>query len=160
MNVSYTLKHFPGYGNNLDTHTGKSIDYRTYEQIQNKDLLPFKAGIESGCEAIMVSHNIVNSIDPASVASLSLRIHELLRDEMGFTGIIITDDIAMKAINNEGNAAVKAVLAGNDMIITTDYVASIESVKKALENEIISEDMIDRAVFRILAWKYYKGLLN
>lgn len=160
LKVSYTLKHFPGYGNNLDTHTGKSIDSRTYEQIQNNDLIPFKSGIEVGCEAIMVSHNIVSSIDSSSPASLSPRIHELLRDDMNFTGIIITDDIAMKAIDNEGDAAVKAVLAGNDIIITTDYVASIENVKNAIENEIISEDMIDRAVFRIIAWKYYKGLLN
>ena len=107
----------------------------------------------------MVSHNIVTSIDANNPASLSLRIHELLRNELNFTGIIITDDISMKAIKNEGEAAISAIIAGNDLIITTNYTESIKSVKDAIEKQIINEKMIDRIVFRILAWKYYKGIL-
>ena len=159
LNVSYTLKHFPGYGNNSDTHKISSVDDRTYEEIMNNDILPFSSGIESGCEAIMVSHNIVTSIDANNPASLSLRIHELLRNELNFTGIIITDDISMKAIKNEGEAAISTIIAGNDLIITTNYTESIKSVKDAIEKQIINEKMIDRIVFRILAWKYYKGIL-
>ncbi len=77
--VSYTLKHFPGYGNNVDTHTGEAVDTRTLEEIEQNDLLPFRAGIESGAESVLVSHNIVTSIDSKTPASLSQPIHQLLR---------------------------------------------------------------------------------
>lgn len=157
--VSYTLKHFPGYGNNSDTHTGESIDTRTYDDIVNNDLLPFKAGIEAGAEAVLVSHNIVNSIDASVPASLSASVHNLLRNELGFTGIIMTDDLGMGAISSVDNPAMKAILAGNDLIISTDYETGIEAVKLALDNGILCEPMIDKLAFRILAWKYYKGLM-
>ena len=159
LGVSYTLKHFPGYGNNLDTHDGKVIDNRSYEDILKNDLPPFKAGIKEGAEVVLVSHNIVSSIDPNNPASLSASIHNLLRNELGFTGIIITDDLAMGATNNIENATVKAILSGNDMIITTDYDGSIKSIKEALTNKVIDESLIDRLAFRIIAWKYYKKML-
>ena len=159
LGVSYTLKHFPGYGNNLDTHDGKVIDNRSYEDILKNDLPPFKAGIKEGAEAVLVSHNIVNSIDPNNSASLSASIHNLLRSELGFTGVIITDDLAMGATKDIENATVKAILSGNDMIITTDYDGSIKSIKEALTNKVIDESLIDRLVFRVIAWKYYKKIL-
>lgn len=158
-NVSYTLKHFPGYGNNVDTHKGTSVDKRTYEYILNNDLPPFQAGIEAGAEAVLVSHNIVTSIDGNNPASLSPEIHELLRNDLGFTGVIITDDLAMAAVSKDEDVTVKAILAGNDIMITTDYEQSIVSVKQAITEEKISEEMIDKLVFRVLAWKYYKGLM-
>lgn len=156
--VSYTLKHFPGYGNNVDTHTGKSIDKRTYRDIVKNDLPPFTAGIKAGAEAVLVSHNIVTSMDKNNPASLSSKVHKVLRNDLGFTGIIITDDLDMGAVSKDKNATVKAILAGNDLIITTDYKNSIESVKKAVKSGKISEKTINQAVSRILAWKYYKGL--
>ncbi len=157
--VSYTLKHFPGYGNNKDTHTGSSIDSRTYDDIISKDIPPFKAGIEAGAEAILVSHNIVSSIDPDNPASLSPSIHNLLRNELDFTGIIMTDDISMGATSSLSDIAVKAVLAGNDLIITTDYEQSFNEIKSAINNGIISEEQINKLAFRVIAWKYYKGLM-
>ena len=174
--VSYTLKHFPGYGTNRDTHKGSSKDERTYEEIYNNDIEPFRAGIEVGAEVIMVSHNVVTSIDGNNPASISKGIHDLLRNDLGFSGIIITDDINMGAIKNEyklTESITKAIQAGNDMIIVTidknskdkisntkiDYKTIIENVKRALENGEISEEDIDTAVQRILAWKYYKGLM-
>lgn len=157
--VSYTLKHFPGYGNNLDTHTGSSIDKRSYEDILKNDLPPFIEGIKSGAESILVSHNIVISIDKDNPASLSIKVHDLLRKDLEFTGIIMTDDLDMGAVSSDKNATVKALQAGNDLIITTDYEDSIASVKKALQDGEISEDTLNNAVARILAWKYYKGLL-
>ncbi len=123
LGVSYTLKHFPGYGNNVDTHTGTSVDKRSYEDLMNKDIVPFKVGIEAGAEAVMVSHNIVKAIDKDNPASLSPEIHKLLRGELGFTGVIITDDIAMYAASSVKNATVNAILAGNDRVITTNNVA-------------------------------------
>ena len=158
--VSYTLKHFPGYGNNVDTHTGSSIDTRTYENLLKNDLPPFKAGIDVGAESVLVSHNIVNSIDSNNPASLSVDIHNLLRNELGFTGIVITDDLYMNAVSSIDDVAVKAILAGNDLIISTDYEKDIHDVKDAVNNGIISESIIDRIAFRILSWKYYKGLIK
>ena len=157
--VSYTLKHFPGYGNNSDTHTGTSIDTRTYDDIVNNDLPPFKAGIEAGAEAVLVSHNTVNSIDPNSPASLSISVHNLLRNELDFTGIIMTDDLDMGAVSSISNAAIEAILAGNDLIISTDYETDIQNVKVAIEDGTISEVTIDKLAFRVLAWKYYKGIM-
>lgn len=157
--VSYTLKHFPGYGNNLDTHVGSSIDKRTYDDILNNDLPPFQAGINAGAEAVMVSHNIVTSIDANNAASLSLNIHQLLREELEFTGVIITDDLDMGAVSSDKNRVEKAVLAGNDLIIVTDYKSSIAAVKNSLDEGKITQDYIDKAAFKILAWKYYKGLI-
>ena len=132
LNVSYTLKHFPGYGNNSDTHTNSSVDNRSYEDIVNNDLPPFKSGIQVGAESILVSHNIVNSIDGANPASLSSNVHNLLRNELSFTGIIITDDLVMGATSSIENATLKAVLAGNDLIITTDYEDSFNQIKNLL----------------------------
>lgn len=158
-NVSYVLKHFPGYGNNSDTHTGSSIDTRSYEDILNNHLPPFEAGIEAGAEAILVSHNIVTSIDSSNPASLSISVHNLLRNELNFTGIIITDDLAMGAVSKTDDAVIEAILAGNDLIITTNYESDISKIKVAISNGTISENMIDKLAFRVIAWKYYKGLM-
>lgn len=159
--VSYTLKHFPGYGNNADTHTGSATDTRSYDDILNNDLPPFTAGINAGAEAVLVSHNIVSSIDPNNPASLSSDIHNLLRNKLNFTGVIITDDLFMKAItdNVSGSATVKAILAGNDLLIVTDYAESVKDIKDAINDGIISEEVLDDAALKVLAWKYYKGLM-
>lgn len=159
LGVSYVLKHFPGYGNNVDTHEGTSIDERSYEDILNNDLPPFKAGIEAGAENVLVSHNTVSSIDTNNPASLSPSIHNLLRGKLGFTGIIITDDLAMGATKDIEDATVTAILAGNDLIITTDYEDSMNSVKEAIDNNIIDESLIDKLAFRVIAFKYYKKLM-
>ncbi len=157
--ISYTLKHFPGYGNNKDTHTSTSIDNRTYDSIINNDLVPFEIGIKSGAEAVLVSHNIVTSIDNVNPASLSPSIHNILRNRLDFSGVIITDDIAMGATSSIDNAATKALLAGNDLIITTNYQRDIEEIKNAVNKGTIPEELINRVSLRVLAWKYYKGLL-
>ncbi len=157
--VSYTLKHFPGYGNNADTHTSSATDSRSYESILKNDIPPFEAGIEAGAEAILVSHNVVSNIDKDNPASLSPTIHNLLRDELNFTGVIITDDLDMGAVSKIENASVKAILAGNDLIITTDYNKSINEIKKALSDGTLKEDDINKLAFRVIAWKYYKGLI-
>lgn len=156
--VSYTLKHFPGYGNNADTHTSSTTDNRTYSAIMEDDIPPFKAGIKAGAEAVLVSHNTVPALDKDNPASLSATVHNVLRNELSFTGIIITDDLDMGAIT-DGNAVIKAILAGNDLIIVTDYESAISKVKDALENGDIGESLIDKMAFRVLAWKYYKGLM-
>lgn len=158
--VSYTLKHFPGYGNNNDSHTDVTVDNRDLNEFINKDLLPFQEGINCGAELVLISHNIVTSLDKVNPASLSPSIHNLLRNELGFTGIIITDDIYMGAISNIENSTLKALISGNDLIITTDYEKSINEIKTALKNNIVDENLINKKVLRLLAFKYYNNIIK
>lgn len=158
--VSYTLKHFPGYGSNEDTHTGITKDNRTYDELEKNDLPPFQAGIDKNAEAILVNHNILTNIDPINPASLSASIHNLLRNNMNFTGIIMTDNLDMAAVSSIDDVVTKAIIAGNDIIITTNYKDGIKAVKNAINNNKISEEQINKIALRILAWKYYKGLMT
>ena len=159
--INSCLKHFPGYGNNKDTHTGIAIDERSYEEFENQDFLPFKAGIEAGVPSILVSHNIVKSMDSDYPSSLSEKVISKLRNNLHFTGIIMTDDLAMDAVKSyveNGEAATLAIQAGNDMIITSDFKAMYEEVLNSVKNNKIEEDTINKAVLRIIAWKYYSNL--
>lgn len=157
------LKHFPGYGSNVDTHTGIAVDERSLESFRACDFLPFAAGIEAGSPFVLVSHNIVTAMDAALPASLSPAVHTLLRDELGFTGVILTDDLAMDAVEayaEDGSVAVLAVLAGNDMIVTTDYRTQIPQVIEAVNRGEISTELLDAAVTRVLQAKLRLGILT
>lgn len=157
------LKHFPGYGNNADTHTGIARDDRPLEALENADLVPFAAGIQAGCDAILVSHILVSALDDASPASLSPAIHDYLRNTMGFDGVIVTDDLVMEAITQvygTGEAAVQAVLAGNDLLCSTEYPVQYAAVLEAVQRDQIPEDLINDAVLRILRWKQDLGLFK
>ena len=150
------LKHFPGYGNNADTHTGIAVDQRPMETFETADLLPFKAGIEAGTPFVLVSHNIVNCMDPDLPASLSPAVHKILREECGFDGIAITDDLAMDAVKayaKDGAVAVMALQAGNDMVVTTDYRTQIPAVIAAVQEGKLDESLIDNACLRVLRCK-------
>lgn len=162
-NMISCLKHFPGYGENEDTHTGIAIDNKSIDEFRNNDFLPFKAGINVGAPCILVSHNIVTSMDEANPASLSENVHNLLRDELGFSGLIITDDLAMDAVEeyvNDGTAAVKAVKAGNDLIISSDFQNQKQEVLDAISSGEISEETINIAVRRILSCKMKYGIIK
>lgn len=161
--ISSCLKHFPGYGNNADTHTGSAIDERSADNFRSSDFLPFKAGIDAGAECVLVSHNIVKCFDGKKPASLSPEIHRILREELNFSGIIMTDDLSMDAVSlycTDNLPYAEAVNAGNDMLIVTEYEAAYNDILSAAENGEISQETIDRAVMRIIAWKYAKGLLE
>ena len=158
------LKHFPGYGSNVDTHTGIAVDQRPLEQFESADFLPFSAGMAAGngTTAVLVSHNIMTEVDESLPASLSPAVHDLLRDELGFDGVVMTDDLAMDAVaaySTDGAVAVMALQAGNDLIITTDYRTQIPKVLEAVENGTLSPDTIDTACRRVLTWKQALGLL-
>lgn len=161
--IGSVLKHFPGYGNNADTHTGAALDERPWEQFITEDFLPFQAGIDAGAGAVLVSHNVASCMDAALPASLSPEVHRVLRQDLDFEGVILTDDLAMDAVDayaRDGSAAVLAVLAGNDMILTTDFETQIPQVLAALEDGTIPRELLDQAVSRVLAWKYDLGLLE
>lgn len=157
--VSYVLKHFPGYGNNDDTHIKEARDVRTYDDIMNNDILPFKAGIENGAEAVLISHNIITSIDEDNPATLSSSVHNLLKVTLGFTGVTITDDLDMGATSSIEKKYLKAILAGNDLLIVTDYDKAYQEIKTGVLDKDVSEALIDQAILKVLAWKYYKGLM-
>ena len=169
------LKHFPGYGNNKDTHTGVAVDERSMETFLEQDFLPFQAGIAveetvwpSGelrrlRPAVLVSHNIVNCMDPSLPASLSPEVHRILREDLGFDGVVMTDDLAMDAVKAyaaEGNVAVMSIQAGNDLVVTTDYRTQIPRVIQAVRDGALEEEAVDAACLRVLRWKLELGLLE
>ena len=156
------LKHFPGYGGNADTHTVAALDRRSLSTLEAGDLIPFRMGIEAGCGAVMVSHNTGTAFDPALPASLSPQVYRYLRQELGFEGVTVTDDLAMGAIGahfTPGEAAVQAVLAGSDLLCCSDYAIQYEAVLAAVLEGRISIDRLNEAVTRVLGWKQALGLI-
>lgn len=161
--IGMVLKHFPGYGNNIDTHTGIATDERPIETFRESDFLPFAAGIEAGAQSVLVSHNIVTCMDSELPASLSPAVHDILRDELGFEGVIMTDDLIMEAITDYTggeNAAVLAVQAGNDMLVSSDFVTQYNAVLAAVQDGTISEYRIRESAIRVIRWKMDLGLLE
>lgn len=161
--VGSVLKHFPGYGNNKDTHTELVHDKRPMAKFEKEDLVPFKAGIDAKASMVLVSHNIVEAMDKSAPASISPIVHKILRDELGFKGVIITDDLAMQGIKKfvgKKNAAVLALKAGADMLCSTDFLYDIEAVKAAVTSGEIKEEDIDKSVLRVLKAKIDLGIIK
>ncbi len=160
--VAAVMKHFPGYGNNADTHVGIARDSRSLLELESRDTQPFYDGIAAGGGAILVSHNIVEALDAQNPASLSPAMHRYLRLAMGFDGVIITDDLSMDAIAKQygvGEAAVLAVLAGNDLLCSTEYRTQYSAVLDACRSGRIPEETVNQAVYHVLAWKQSMGIL-
>lgn len=160
--IGSTLKHFPGYGNNVDTHTGIAIDERSYDNFVKSDFLPFEAGIEAGAGSILVSHNIIKSMDKVYPASLSMTVHKILREDLGYQGVIMTDDLSMDAINQytSDEVAILAIEAGNDLIIASNFDIQIPAVIAAVKDNTITKDRINESVMRILLWKLTLGIIS
>lgn len=151
-----SLKHFPGYGDNVDTHTQIAHDDRDMQTFLSCDLAPFSAGIAAGAPVVMVAHNMVTCMDPDVPASLSPAVHKLLREQMGFEGLIMTDSLDMNAITlytGDRASAVQAVLSGNDLLCCSSYQKQYPAVLDAVRDGTIPMEMIDNAVRRILALK-------
>ena len=160
--VGSVLKHFPGYGNNIDTHTGTATDHRTLDQLQQNDLVPFQAGMDAGCGAVMVTHTIITSIDPELPASLSPAVVDYLRKDMEFQGVIMTDDLAMQAITDiygVEEAAVMAVEAGIDVLCCSEYEVQYQAVLQAVKDGRISVPTLMKAAMRVIQWKHALGLI-
>lgn len=156
-----SLKHFPGYGGNSDTHMGMSTDVRALSEFEKRDLLPFKAGIEAGAQSVMVAHNIVNCFDPDYPASLSYKVHDYLRNELGYDKVIISDSLTMSAIRqftNGSDPCIRALLCGNDMLITAFFEEGYNCILAAVNNGAIPMSRLDEAVMRVLRMKKSIGL--
>lgn len=158
------LKHFPGYGNNKDTHTGIAADKRSLSTFKKRDLVPFAEGIKNGAPMIMIGHNRVKAFDGKLPASISKPVHSYLRKKLGFTGVIITDGMDMAGVReygkNDGALAVKAINAGNDMICTPYGKASVKAIAKAVKSGKIKKERLDKSVERILVLKLKMGIIK
>jgi beta-N-acetylhexosaminidase len=151
-------KHFPGLGAaKLDPHLELPFVERSLEQLQQEDLVPFRDAIDAGVAGIMTSHTMYSGLDPEHLATLSKKIlTDLLRQELGYAGVIITDDLEMGAIENErsvNKAALEAFVAGADMLLIchehSKVEASLETFSAALDAGVISLDRVASSVKRI-----------
>lgn len=165
--VSAVLKHFPGHGDTgTDSHYGAAMVNHTKERLSSTELLPFIAGIGEGADGVMTAHILTPNIPGENVpATLKPEILTgILRNELGFEGLIITDALNMKAITEHfspDDAAVKAVLAGADILLMPENLdIAFSGIKKAYNDGLISIERIDESVERILKIKYKRGLFG
>lgn len=160
-----TLKHFPGHGNtSADSHYGAVYVERTLEELRENELLPFQSGIDAGADAVMIGHLIVSDID-SEPAPFSCRIVTgLLREEMGFTGVVMTDGLQMQAMTDHYSSAEiarKAVKAGVDLLLCPlDLEEAVTALEDAVETGEITQARIDESVLRILELKLRQGILK
>ena len=159
--VNACLKHFPGLGSaEEDTHDGRVEITRTLEEMKNSDFIPFQAGIEAGADIVMVSHVTASAIDEEGLpSSLSkVIITDVLRGELGFDGVVITDALNMSAISEyytADEAAVMAITAGADMLLMPeDFETAYNGLLAAVQDGTISEERINESLRRIYRIKY------
>lgn len=162
-----TAKHFPNHGAaKVDSHTGLPVVDHDMQTVLSYDLPPFKRAVEAGVPMVMVGHLLYPAINPERPASLSPKAIKLLRQEVGFEGVIITDDLAMEGAKQRGTvaqAAVKAVSAGADMLIISspqEQVDAYAAVVRGVKQGRISQDQINDSVDRILKLKQQYLLRN
>lgn len=156
------VKHFPGHGDtSVDSHIGLPSVDNDMSRLKSFELVPFNDAIKNGADAVMVAHILMNKIDSQNPASLSKTIiTDLLRDQLNFKGVVITDDMTMGAIVKNytiSDAAIKSVNAGSDIVLVChghdNEVAVIDALKKAVEDGTIPEERINESIYRILKLK-------
>lgn len=166
-NVSSCIKHFPGIGDSeIDTHEGMASIKTTLEEMRTREFLPFIAGIEANTDFVMIGHVTVNDLDRENTASLSSAvINDILREELGYEGIVITDALNMKAITDKyapEEIAIKALDSGVDMLLMPEnFQVTYEAMLKAVKTGMISEERLDESLERIYKVKFkYKNEAN
>ena len=166
--VASVVKHFPGHGNtSQDSHLTLPYVTKTDAQLESVELAPFRAAIANGADAVMIDHVVYTAWDPDRPASLSpIIVQGILRNTLGFQGVVMTDDLSMGAIvqhHSPGEAAVMAVQAGVDVLLSAgspaSQAAAVDAVVAAVRDGRISEARIDESVLRILTLKRQYGLL-
>ena len=161
QHVTACLKHFPGMGNtSQDTHDGIAMTERTKEQFYEEEFKVFQAGIENGANMIMVGHVSAPylTVDSIPCSMSSVVVTDILREELGFKGVIISDAMNMAAVSDyysSEEAAIQALKAGCDMILMPeDFQEAYEGVLKAVQDGVISEERINDSLRRIYRIKY------
>ena len=163
--VGCTLKHFPGHGDTReDSHSSAAYVTKTLEELRREELLPFAAGIEAGADMVMMGHLTVTDISSQPALFSYQIVTELLREELGFNGVIITDGLEMKAVTSlysSSEIVLKAFEAGVDMFLSpNNFRTAVQALYDALENGTISQERLDQSVLRILELKERYGLLD
>lgn len=160
--VAAVVKHFPGHGDtSVDSHYDLPLVNKSIEELQQFELLPFIEAIDQDVDAIMIAHLLMKQIDDKKPASISASvINGLLRDQLGYGGVVITDDMTMGALlknNSIGDAAVQSILAGTDIVLVshqTDLrLEVLDSLKAAVDNNAITEQRLDESLYRLLRLK-------
>jgi len=155
-------KHFPGHGDTaVDSHLDLPVVNKTAEELQAFEWVPFQAAIRAGADVVMIAHILFPELDSAYPASLSRAVvTDVLRGQMGYTGVVVTDDLTMGAIAKRygmGEAAVLSVQAGSDLLLVAHGYGNVDDVLDALGDAVadgvITEQRIDESVARILALK-------
>jgi beta-N-acetylhexosaminidase len=164
--VVATLKHFPGHGDtDVDTHIGLATVPHARDRLDRVELAPFRAGIAAGAQAVMVGHLEVPTIDetrgmPATLSAKAIT--GLLRGDLGFGGLIVTDSMSMQAVSKmmpAGEAAVRTIEAGSDVVLhSPDDRAAVTALRDALTSGRLPVERVDRSVRRILEMKARLGL--
>ena len=162
--VACTLKHFPGHGDTSeDSHTGAAFVYKSLDELRQEELLPFRAGIEAGADAVMIGHLIVTAVSDEPALFSHIIVTELLREELGFSGVVMTDALDMDAVSvgyTQGEIAVRALEAGVDLLLCpTDPDGVLSAMMEAVQSGRLTEDRIDESVLRILRLKEDRGFL-
>lgn len=161
-NIIPAIKHFPGHGDtSVDSHDELPVVQKTMPELEQMELIPFKQAIAEGADMVMIAHILLPSIDLEFPSSMSEAIiTDLLREKIGFDGVVITDDMTMEAITNSfdiGKASVMSVKAGADIVMVAhefeNVVKAITALTTAVENGEITEERIDQSVERILKLK-------
>ncbi len=157
-----TAKHFPGHGDvSVDSHISLPVLRADRQQLEDYELKPFKAAIEQGVISVMIGHlavpKLTGTMEPASISKIIVT--DLLRHELGFQGLIITDALNMKALYNGQNVpdvSIKAVQAGNDLLLfSPDPELTHRSIVQAVEKGLVPIEQIDASVRRILQAKQW-----
>ncbi len=157
------LKHFPGHGSTeTDSHDGAATVDKTLPQLRQEDLKPFMSGIAAGADMVMVGHLTVPAMDDAPASVSRKIVTNLLRYDLGFRGVIVTDGLQMQALAQytDGEKTVLALAAGNDMLLEiSDIPGTVAAIEKALADGTLSRAALDQSVLRILQLKLAHGVV-
>ena len=162
--VACTLKHFPGHGDtSADSHYGSVYIYKTLDELRTAELLPFQAGIGAGADAVMMGHLIIADVDDRPALLSHKIVTGLLREELGFDGVVITDSLKMQAMTDHygsGDIAVEAIQAGVDLLLCPQNLdEAVSALTQAVEDGTITQERLDESVLRVLRLKMERGII-
>ena len=163
--VLSVIKHFPGHGDTKeDSHLGRAFVDRSMDELFQRELIPFEKAIHKGVEGVMIAHVELPQVDPGLPASLSHKIiTDILKNQMGFKGLVITDALDMEAITGQfgkGEAALQSFMAGTDILLMPDIKQAHSHLLEAYEDGTITDRRLEESVYKILYSKYQYGVLD
>ncbi|HHX60897.1 MAG TPA: beta-N-acetylhexosaminidase [Epulopiscium sp.] len=165
QDIISVIKHFPGHGDTAeDSHVGRAFVDRSLEELRQRELIPFQSAIDKEVEGIMVAHVELPQIDEGVPATLSHTIiTDILKNQMQFKGLIITDALDMQAITSQfgkGEAALQSFLAGTDILLMPDVEEAYNHLLKAYQDGVITDERLEESVYKILYTKYKYEIIN